>query len=75
MSFVDLEKAFVSLTREVLNNIFIEFCIPAKLVRLINLRLIETYDKARIDKNLFDAFPVHNDLKKMFYHHWFSALL
>jgi hypothetical protein len=35
-----------------------------KLVRLIKTRLNETYSKARIGKNLSDAFPTQNGLKQ-----------
>jgi hypothetical protein len=39
---IDLRKAYVSVRREVLYNVLIEFGIPMKLVRLINLYLTET---------------------------------
>jgi len=35
--FIDFKKAYDSVRREVLYNIAIEFGIPMKLVRLINL--------------------------------------
>ena len=45
-------------------NILIEFGIPLKLVRLINICLNKTYSRVRVDKYLSDMFPVKNVLKK-----------
>jgi hypothetical protein len=53
-----------SVRREVLYNILIEFGLPRKLVRLIKMRLNETYSKIRIGKHLSDAFPIKNGLKQ-----------
>jgi hypothetical protein len=39
--FIDFKKAYDSVRREVLYNIFIEFGIPMKLVRLIKTRLLK----------------------------------
>ncbi|KAJ4434385.1 hypothetical protein ANN_22945 [Periplaneta americana] len=58
------KKAYDSVKREVLYDILIEFGIPKKLVRLINMRLSETYSRVRIDQFLSDAFPIHCGLKK-----------
>jgi hypothetical protein len=41
-------------------NILIEVGVPMKLVRLIKICLNKTYSKARIGKNLFDAFLIQN---------------
>jgi hypothetical protein len=41
--FVDFKEAYVSVRREVLYNILIEFGISVKLVRLIKMYLNETY--------------------------------
>jgi hypothetical protein len=49
--FVDVKKACDSVRREVLYNILIEFVVPLKLVRLIKMRLNETYSKVRIRKH------------------------
>jgi len=45
-------------------NIVTEFGMPLKLVRLINMCSNETYSKARIGKNLSDAFLIQNGLKQ-----------
>jgi hypothetical protein len=50
--------------REVLYSILLEFGVPMKLVRLIKMRLIETYSKVCIGKHLSDCFPIQNDLKQ-----------
>jgi hypothetical protein len=39
--YIDLEKAYDSVRREILYNILIEFGIPMKLVRLIKMSLDE----------------------------------
>jgi hypothetical protein len=44
-------------------NILIDFSIPMKLVRLINMCLNETYSRFRVGKYLPDIFPIKNDLK------------
>jgi hypothetical protein len=61
--FVVFKKAYNSVRREVLYNIFIDFGIPMKLVRLIKMCLTETYNRVRIGKNLSVAFPIRNGLK------------
>jgi hypothetical protein len=48
---IDLKKAYVSVRREVLYNILIEFGIPMNLARLIKMCLNEMYSKARIGKH------------------------
>ena len=45
-------------------NIFTEYRIPMKLVRLIKMCLTEAYSRARIGKNLSDIFPIWNGLKQ-----------
>jgi len=43
--FIDFKEAYDSFRREVLCNILIEFGIPMKPVRLITMRLNETYSR------------------------------
>ena len=61
--FIDFKKAYVSVRREVLYNILMEFWIPKKLIRLIKMCLTETYSRVRVGKNLSDMFPIRNGLK------------
>jgi hypothetical protein len=44
--FIDFEKAYDSVRREVLYSILIEFGIPLKLLRLIKICLNQTYRKS-----------------------------
>ena len=53
--FIDFKKAYVSVRREVLYNILIEFGIPKKLVRVIKMCLTETYSRVQVGKNLSDV--------------------
>jgi len=62
--FIDFKKALDSVRREVLYNIFIEFGIPKKLVRLIKMCMTETYSRVWVGKNLSDMFPIRNGLKQ-----------
>jgi hypothetical protein len=50
--FIDFKKAYESVRREVLYNIFIESGIPRKLVGLIQMCLSETYSTVHIGENL-----------------------
>jgi len=43
-------------------NIFIEFGIPMKVLRLIKMCLNETYSTDRVGKHLSDMFPIKNGL-------------
>jgi hypothetical protein len=45
--FMGFNKAYNSIRREVLYNTLIEFMVPMKLVRLIEMCLNETYSKVR----------------------------
>jgi hypothetical protein len=62
--FIDFEKANDSVRRETVCNIFTEFGITMKLVRLIKLCLNETCSQVRTGKNLCDAFPIQNVMKQ-----------
>jgi hypothetical protein len=61
--FIDFKKAYDSI-KKLLYNILLEFGIPKKLVRLIEMCLNETYSKVHISKLLSDKFPIQNGLKK-----------
>jgi len=50
--FIDFKKAYVSVRREGLYKILIEFCIPRKLLRFIKMSLTETYTKVRVGRYL-----------------------
>jgi len=62
--FVDFQKAYDSVRREVPYNILIDFDIPMKLVRLIKMCLNETYNRVQIGKHSSVMFPTRNGLKQ-----------
>jgi sorting nexin-29 len=62
--FIDFKKGHISVGREVLYNILIEFGIPRILVRLIKMCLSETFSRVRVGMNLSDKFPIRNGLKQ-----------
>jgi hypothetical protein len=62
--FIDFKEAYDSVTREVLYNIFIDFGIPMKLMRLIKTCLTETYSTVWVGKKLSERFPIRNGLKQ-----------
>ena len=62
--FVDFEKAYDSVRREVLYNIPIEYGIPMKLLKLIKMCLNGTYSRVWVGNNLSDMFPIRNGLKQ-----------
>ena len=45
-------------------KILIEFGISKKLVRLIKMRLSETYSRARVGKDMSEMFPISSGLKQ-----------
>jgi hypothetical protein len=61
--FIDFNKVYDSVKREVLYNILLEFGIPKKLERLIKMCLNETYSKVHVGKLSSDKFPIQNGLK------------
>jgi len=61
--FIDFKKACISVSREALYNILIEFGIPMQLVRLMKVCLNETYSRVRVGKHLSGMLPVRNVLK------------
>ena len=62
--FINFKNAYDSITKEVLNNILIEFRIPKKLVRQIKMFLNETYSRVRVGKHLSDMFSISTVLKQ-----------
>ena len=62
--FIDFEKAYDSVRREIVYNILNEFDVPRKPVRLIKSCMPETYSRVRVGKNLSDRFPIRNGLKQ-----------
>jgi len=61
--FVDFQKAYDSVRREVPYNILIEFDIPMKLVRLIKMCLNETCSRC-LGRRTCDMFLIRNGLKQ-----------
>jgi hypothetical protein len=57
-------KAYVTVMKEILYVILIEFGIPMKLVMLIQMCVTEAYIRFRKGKHLFDTFSIRNCLKK-----------
>jgi hypothetical protein len=45
-------------------NILIQFGIPMKLVRLVNICLNENYSTVHVGKHLSDMFPTEKGLKQ-----------
>jgi hypothetical protein len=58
--FMDFMKAYDTVRRGVLYNILIEFGVPMKSFRRIQMCVNETYCKIRIGKYLSDIFPIRN---------------
>ena len=59
----DFKKIYDSFKMEVLCNIITEFGFPMNLVKLIKRCLNETYNRARVGKNLCDILPIRSGLK------------
>jgi hypothetical protein len=74
--FIDFEKAYDSVRRELLYNILTEFSVLIKLIRLIRMSLNETYSKFRVRKiNRIHFLFRMVWRKEMMYSHCFSTLL
>jgi hypothetical protein len=63
-AFIDFQKAYNSVRREVLYNILVELGIPRKLVGLIKMCLKETYSTMHVGKFQCDKFPIQNGVKQ-----------
>jgi hypothetical protein len=59
--FIDFKKGYNSLRRQVLYNIFPEFGIPTKLLKMC---LNETCSRVQVGKDLFDMFCIKNGSTK-----------
>jgi len=74
--FIDFKKACDSVRRGVFYNVFIEFVIPKKLVRLIKMCPNETHSRIQVGKYFFDVFLLRMVCnKEMLYRRCFSTLL
>jgi hypothetical protein len=62
--FIDFQKTYDSIRKDVLYNILTEFGVPTKIVRLIKMCLYETYTKVHIGRQLSDEFAIQNDPKQ-----------
>jgi hypothetical protein len=62
--FVDFNKTYAPIRREVLCIILITSGVPMKPVRMIKMCLNETCSKVRIGKHLSDNFSIQNGLNK-----------
>jgi hypothetical protein len=62
--FIDFKKAYDSVRKQVLYNIFIGFRISKKQLGLIKMCLNEAYSAVHTGKNLFDKSPIQNCLKQ-----------
>jgi hypothetical protein len=62
--FVYFKKAFDSVRKEVLYHILLEFGVPVKLLREIEICLNERLIKVCVVEHLSDSFPIQSDLKE-----------
>jgi hypothetical protein len=62
--FIDFERAYDSVRREVLYNIPIKCGVFMQLASLIKICLNGNYSKVHTGKNLPNAFPIPNGLKQ-----------
>ena len=61
---IDFQKAYNSVSREIVYNILNEFGILVKLIRLIKMCLNEMYSRVQVGKDFSDMFPIMNGLKQ-----------
>jgi hypothetical protein len=61
--FINFKKTCDSARKEIVYNIFIEFGVPMKLVRLIKMCINETCSNVHVGRHLSDTFPIQNVLK------------
>jgi len=62
--FIDFQKAYDSVSREMVYNILTEFGILMKLIRLIKMCLNEMCSRVQVGKDFSDMFPIRNGLKR-----------
>jgi hypothetical protein len=62
--FIQFQKVYDSVKREVLYNILLEFGVPKKRVGLVEMCLNETYRNIRVGKILSDKFPFQKGPKQ-----------
>jgi hypothetical protein len=60
--FIDFEKAYDSVRREVLYNSLTEFGVCTTIFRLIKMYFKEIYSEICTDKNLYTAFSFQNGI-------------
>jgi hypothetical protein len=61
--FIDFNKAYGSISREVLYNILTECGVPMKVLRVMNMCLNETYSRIWVGNHLSE-FSIRNGLKQ-----------
>jgi hypothetical protein len=61
--FIDFQKAYNSVSREIVHNILNDFGILMKLIRLIKMCLNEMYSRVQVGEDFSDMFPIRNGLK------------
>jgi hypothetical protein len=60
-TFIDYSRAFDSVYRNKIIECLLEYGVPAKLIRLISLTLIDTNTKIKINNRLNNDFEVEGD--------------
>jgi hypothetical protein len=62
--FINFQKAYDSVSREIVCNILTEFGFLMKLIRPIKMCLNEMYSGVWVGKDFSDIFPTRNGLKR-----------